>query len=137
MSDNLDAFVSVCVDAYRAENEVTERLTVRAEKYIAAIGVIAAFHVVELPQLKFKGVMWEVIPLDANSVIGQLIRLFCWRHCRRCGHSRRASKSGTKMVFCTLRLTTKSHTPHLTCCVFLPPRRRYVPLEFGFRSYCL
>lgn len=60
MPDNLDAFVSVCVDAYRAENEITERLTGRAEKYIAAIGVIAAFHVVELPPLKFEGVMWEV-----------------------------------------------------------------------------
>lgn len=60
MSEKFDTFVSVCAEAFRAENEVVERLTSRAEKYIAAIGVILAFHVVELPTLKFTGDMWEV-----------------------------------------------------------------------------
>ena len=38
-----------------------DRLTIRAEKYIAAIGVVLALHVVELPALKFKSGMWEII----------------------------------------------------------------------------
>jgi hypothetical protein len=63
MPDRLDAFVSVCSDALRAENDVMDRLTSRAEKYIAAIGVILALHVVELPGLKFRSGIWEFVSL--------------------------------------------------------------------------
>lgn len=63
VADRLDAFVSVSSDAFRAETAVMDRLTSRAEKYIAAIGVILAFHVVEFPTLKFKAGTFQIVSL--------------------------------------------------------------------------
>lgn len=41
----LDVVATVALDAYRAENEVIDRLNNRAEKYVAAIGVVLAYTV--------------------------------------------------------------------------------------------
>lgn len=49
MPSQFDTLLTVSTDAMKAENEIIDRLTVRAEKYIAAIGVIIAFHAADLP----------------------------------------------------------------------------------------
>jgi hypothetical protein len=55
MADKLDLFLTVCSEAFRAENEVMDRLTDKAQKYVAAIGIILGFHVIEMQALSFKG----------------------------------------------------------------------------------
>lgn len=55
MADKLDTFLTICSDALQAEVEVMDRLTGKVEKYVAAIGVILGFHIVELGQFSFSG----------------------------------------------------------------------------------
>jgi hypothetical protein len=55
MADKFDLLVAVCSDAVRAEDQVRESLRAGAEKYLAAIGVILGFHIVEMGELRFSG----------------------------------------------------------------------------------
>lgn len=55
MGDKLDLLLTISSDALQAEVEVMDRLSNRAEKYVAAIGVILGFHIIELGQLSFSG----------------------------------------------------------------------------------
>ena len=55
MADKLDVLLTICSDAFQAEAEVMDRLSDRAEKYLAAIGVILGFHIIELGQFSFSG----------------------------------------------------------------------------------
>jgi hypothetical protein len=53
MVNKLDTLLTACAEAYHAENEVISRLTATAEKYLAAIGAILGFHLVELNAINF------------------------------------------------------------------------------------
>jgi hypothetical protein len=55
MADKLDVFLSICSDALRSEEEVKNRLSGGAEKYMAAIGLLVGFHLVEHQELTFSG----------------------------------------------------------------------------------
>jgi len=55
MADKLDVLVAFCSDALKAEDQVMDRLSGRAEKYLAAVGVILGFHIVEAKALTFSG----------------------------------------------------------------------------------
>lgn len=48
-------FLTVCSDALKAEQDVMDRLSGKAEKYVAAIGVVLAFQAVNLQALSFSG----------------------------------------------------------------------------------
>jgi cytochrome c-type biogenesis protein CcmH/NrfG len=54
MEDKLAVFLTVCSDALRAEDAAMDRLTGKAEKYVAAIGVILAFLTAEMQLLSFR-----------------------------------------------------------------------------------
>ncbi len=53
--NKLNALIDLSVRALQAESEVTAQHTDKAQKYIAAIGVILGFHVVEMKDLVFTG----------------------------------------------------------------------------------
>jgi hypothetical protein len=72
MADKFETLLSVCSEAWRAENDVIGRLSDRAEKYIAAVGVILAFHVTELPKLNFNAPIREAVS-SALIVLGMMI----------------------------------------------------------------
>jgi hypothetical protein len=55
MESKLDTFISVCSEAYRAEDQTMDRLSSKAEKYVAAVGAIFGFHIMELHGLAFRG----------------------------------------------------------------------------------
>jgi hypothetical protein len=55
MADKLDVYLAVCCDALRAEEEVKNRLSGGAEKYLAVIGLLVGFHLVEHQELSFSG----------------------------------------------------------------------------------
>jgi len=55
MADKLDTFLAISSEALQAEEAVKDRLAGGAQKYLAVIGVILGFHVVELKELSFSG----------------------------------------------------------------------------------
>jgi hypothetical protein len=55
MANRLDTLVTICSEALKAENEVTNSLTTKVEKYVAAIGVIMGFHIIEIQAPHFSG----------------------------------------------------------------------------------
>lgn len=57
----IDTIVSQSEKAFVAESARCERLTNKAEKYIAAVGAIVGFHLIEIKQLVIYGNSKEVI----------------------------------------------------------------------------
>jgi len=55
MGDKFDQYFTVCTDALHAEEAAMDRLTDRADKYLATIGVLLGFHIVEPKPLTFSG----------------------------------------------------------------------------------
>lgn len=74
MADKLDLFLTVCSDALKAEQDAMDRLTGKAEKYLATIGVILGFQAVKLQELSFSGPSVRVAcSIGVLSGIGFLI----------------------------------------------------------------
>jgi hypothetical protein len=73
MTDKADALMTVSTDALRFENDVIDRLTSRAEKYLTAIGVIAAVHIAEFDRLSFSGASPIRAIASFVAVIGLLL----------------------------------------------------------------
>lgn len=61
MTPQHELLMTVAVDAYRSETDVGERLTTRAEKYIAAVSVIYAINASAVASLTFTGRLVQVI----------------------------------------------------------------------------
>jgi len=61
MADPYELLMSVALDAYRTEQEAGERLTARAEKYIAATSVILAITTNQAAVLTLTGQKWRVL----------------------------------------------------------------------------
>lgn len=53
MADKLETLLSVASDALKAEDEVKDRLGGGAEKYVAVIGALLAFRLVDLKDMSF------------------------------------------------------------------------------------
>src|SRR5580658_5597218 len=74
MADKLDLLIAVCSDALKAEQETTDRLTGKAEKYLAAIGVVLAFQVVKVQELSFRGSLTRVM-CSVSVLVGLVLLL--------------------------------------------------------------